>query len=160
MVYHEHMNIEATIRSYLPQVIHLSLATCRDNRPWVCEVHFASDDDLNLYFCSSPQRRHSQEIAANPHVAGNIVTQHHLGQKVRGVYFEGVAKELENVNEGDIGYKVYSERFETGPALLSDLKAPGGGRLYQITVSDYYLFDNYNGPSAKHQLPWGKGDSK
>jgi len=37
------MNIEQKIREYLPQVIHLSLATSSENKPWVGEVHFAYD---------------------------------------------------------------------------------------------------------------------
>ena len=32
--------IERIIREYLPQIIHMSLATVKDNKPWVCEVHF------------------------------------------------------------------------------------------------------------------------
>ncbi len=47
------MDVEKVIREYLPKVIHMSLATCVDNRPWVCEVHFVYDDDLNLYWRST-----------------------------------------------------------------------------------------------------------
>src|SRR3981081_2819718 len=92
-------NIEKVIREYLPQVVHLSLATCVGDRPWVCEVHFAYDGDLNLYFRSTLARRHSQEITKNPNVAGNIVTQHSIGQPVRAVYFEGVAELLQEVDK-------------------------------------------------------------
>lgn len=147
------MNIEAIIRSYLPQVIHMSLATCSDNKPWVCEVHYAYDDDLNLYFRSTPDRRHSREIAANPNVAGNIVTQHHLDQKVRGVYFEGMAEKLTNVDESSIAYTVVAARLGLGPEILKDSNTDSGHGFYRIKVSDYYLFDSYGpGPSAKHHL--------
>ena len=74
-------NIEQTIREYLPGIIHMSLATCVDNKPRVCEVHFVYDNDLNLYFRSLTSRRHSQEIAINPFVSGNIVKQHVLNEK-------------------------------------------------------------------------------
>jgi uncharacterized protein YhbP (UPF0306 family) len=150
------MNVEATIKKYLPQVIHMSLATCAGNKPWICEVHFAYDDGLNLYWCSTPQRRHSQEIAANPHVAGNMVTQHHLGQKVRGVYFEGVAKELEPIDANHPAYKLYCKRFGDRPDLIDDAVRPDGHHFYQVIVSDYYVFDGYDGPSNKYHLPWGK----
>ncbi len=149
------MNIEATIRKYLPQVIHLSLATSSHDRPWVCEVHFVYDDDLNLYFISIPARRHSQEIAANPHVAGNIVTQHHLGQPVRGIYFEGTAQLLPNVNVKHPAYLLYDQRFDNGAWLLEELQSKTGHRIYQITVSDFYLFDSYaSKPGQKFHLPW------
>ena len=73
------MNIEKIIREYIPEIIHMSLATSSHNTPWVCEVHYAFDDDLNLYFRSLSSRRHSQEIANNPKVAGNIIKQYKLG---------------------------------------------------------------------------------
>src|SRR5260370_2292460 len=84
-------NIEQVIRDYLPQIIHMSLGTSQNDKPWVCEVHFVYDDNLNLYFRSLISRRHSQDIAANPHVAGNIVKQHAVGEYPLGLYFEGTA---------------------------------------------------------------------
>lgn len=88
------MDVEQTIREYIEPLVHMSLATAQNNTPWVCEVHFACDDDLNIYFRSLPTRRHSLEIAENPHVAGNIVRQHALGDSAVGVYFEGTARQL------------------------------------------------------------------
>lgn len=150
-----HMDIEAAIRKYLPQMVHLSLATCVDNKPWVSELHFVYDDSLNLYFRSTKSRRHSQEIAINPFVAGNIVTQHHPGQKVRGVYFEGQAKRLDSVGELHPAYLGYCTRFGTGPAILDEARTEGGHIFYQISVSDFYLFDSYeSNPGQKHHLPW------
>ena len=148
------MDIEATIRGYLPRVIHMSLATSRGNRPWVCEVHFVYDDDLNIYFRSLTTRRHSQEITENPHVAGNIVTQHHLNQKVRGVYFEGVAREMAGGIELEKAYPLFAKRLGMDKEIVEEAKRPDGHHFYQIIVSDYYLFDSYNAPSGKHHLPW------
>ncbi|HUD10781.1 MAG TPA: pyridoxamine 5'-phosphate oxidase family protein [Candidatus Saccharimonadia bacterium] len=150
------MDVEKAIREYLQQVIHMSLATCRDNSPWVCEVHFVYDDELNLYFRSTPARRHSEEIADNPHVAGNIVTQHHAGQKVRGVYFEGRAAKLAAVDENHVAYIEYCKRLGTGPEILEEAASDTGHGFYQISVSDFYLFDSYiTNPSQKFHLPWG-----
>lgn len=151
------MDVEATIRQYLPQVVHMSLATSRDNKPWVCEVHFAYDNDLNLYFRSLISRRHSQEIADNPFVAGNIVTQHFLDQPgVRAVYFEGQASLLNPGQDQDRAYEAYKERLNRGPEILEDAKNPDGHQFYKIAVETYYLFDSYSSsPSQKYELKWG-----
>ncbi|HEY2004432.1 MAG TPA: pyridoxamine 5'-phosphate oxidase family protein [Candidatus Saccharimonadia bacterium] len=150
------METEAIIRQYIPQVIHMSLATCAGDRPWVCEVHFAFDEDLNLYFRSTPDRRHSREIAQNPNVAGNIVTQHHLNQRPRGIYFEGQAQQLTGVSTDSPAYKVISTRLGLGPKIVDDANAESGHQFYQIKVSDWYVFDALGpGPSAKHHLSWG-----
>jgi uncharacterized protein YhbP (UPF0306 family) len=140
-------DIEKTIREYLPGVIHMSLATSHDNKPWVCEVHFAYDDELNLYFMSKSTRRHSEEIAENPNVAGNIVRQHAVGEKPRGVYFEGKAEMLTNA---DTAKDIYFKRFNLD-------KAPPEHEFYKITVAKYYLFDSLeSSPSQKYELIWPK----
>jgi uncharacterized protein len=144
--------VEQTIRQYLTQVIHMSLATSADNKPWVSEVHFAYDGNLNLYWISETTRRHSIEIENNPNVSGNIVTQHHLNQKVRGVYFEGVAHKLEGVPPEHPAYQAYASRFANAPHLARTSEE-GGPRIYQVMVADWYLFDTYNtGPAKKYRL--------
>lgn len=149
------MNVEKVIREYLPGVIHMSLATSRDNKPWVCEVHYVFDDDLNLYFRSTVERRHSKEIADNPYVAGNIVEQHSVDQKPRGVYFEGKAELLADVDENHVAYKLYCERFDTDEEILEDAKSDGGHKFYKISVDKFYLFDSReSSPSQKYELDW------
>ena len=121
--------VQKVIRDYLSQVIHMSLATCVDGRPWVCEVHVAYDNDLNLYWVSSQDRRHSQEVRQNPQVAGNIITQHFLNQKVRGVYFEGQAEQLEGVDKTHPGYQAYAKRFSSRLEMLEAMLKADGPRL-------------------------------
>ena len=151
------VDVEQVIREYLPNVIHLSLATCKDGKPWVCEVHYAFDDKLNLYFRSLTSRRHSQEIAANPNVAGNIVKQHQAGVSPVGVYFEGTATMLSPGEEMDAAYEALNARFGAGPEILEEAKNPDGHQFYKVTVSGWYVFGNVDGEGAKkHQLPWQK----
>lgn len=150
-------DIEKTIREYLPEVIHMSLATCIHNKPWVCEVHYVYDNNLNLYFRSLKSRRHSQEIAINPYVAGNIIKQHAIGEKPQGVYFEGKCILLENVQEDDIAYKLYCERFNTNNSILEEAAKPDGHQFYKIEVNTFYIFDSKeSSPSQKYQINWPK----
>ena len=151
--------IEATIREYIPQIIHLSLATVKDNKPWVCEVHFSYDDGLNLYFVSSQETRHAQELIANPHVAGNIVTQHHKNQKVRCVDFEGMASMLEGSEAEATAYKAYVERYGASEGLLNEIRKDGNTRFFKIAVATFYLFDSYGDERGKHTLPWNGGNA-
>lgn len=150
--------IEAIIREYIPQIIHMSLATTKDGRPWVCEVHFAYDDELNLYFGSSSNTRHAQELIANSHVAGNIVTQHHKNQKVRCVDFEGTAEMLD-AEHAEEAFKAYTDRFGPAKNLLDEIRKDGHMRFFKITVDSFYLFDSYGDERGKHTLPWRENDS-
>src|SRR5476649_580094 len=128
------MDVERVVREYIEQVIHLSLGTSKDNKPWVSEVHFAYDEDLNLYYRSLPSRRHSQEIAENPNVAGNIVKQHSLEDGVLGVYFEGTAKQLKPGSELDKAFICIKARLKAGDEVVEEAKRPDGHRVYKIRV--------------------------
>lgn len=140
------------IRDYLPDIFHLSLATSANNKPWICELHFVYDDNLNLYFLSKPNRRHSKEIAANPNVAGNIVKQHNATQVPRGVYFEGKAMMLADVNKDSLAYNLYVQRFSIGPEMLSEIiDQPEGHKLYKIAPELFVLFDPVNFPDNPRQ---------
>lgn len=145
---------ETTIREYVSNVFHMSLATSADNRPWICEVHFVFDDDLNLYWLSKESRRHSQEIARNPHVAGNIVEQHDLSVKPRGVSFEGTAEIVPVDSVQHPVYQLFVDRIGLGPQILADATDTDGHRFYKVTVSDWYLFDaRESKPGQKYHLP-------
>jgi len=146
--------VEKTIRDYIPQIIHMSIATVKDNAPWVCEVHFSYDNDLNLYFASSAGSRHAQEIAANSRVAGNIVVQHHKDQKVRCVDFEGTARPLTAEEAEASAYPAYVSRYGESEGLLNEIRKDGDARFFKIDVENYYLFDSYDGGRTKHKLPW------
>jgi uncharacterized protein YhbP (UPF0306 family) len=147
--------VETMIREYIPGTVHMSLGTSRDNKPWVCEVHFAYDDDLNIYFVSSKDTRHALEITDNSRVAGNIVTQHANGDKVRGIYFEGTAEVLENVTADSVGVQSYVDRLGAN-WLLEAIKKDGGPGLFKISVENFYVFDDREAQRGKFQLKWGK----
>lgn len=149
------MNVEQAIRDYIQGVIHMSLATASGGRPWICEVHFAYDEDLNLYFCSTAERRHSAEIAANPRVSGNIVEQHAQGDKPRCVSFEGTAEQLSDVGGDHPAHLAYFGRF--GRDVRGEAKEEGGNRFFKIAVDTFYVFDaRESKPATKYELPWSR----
>lgn len=151
-------DIEKIIREYLPQVVHMSLATVKDDQPWVCEVHFAYDDDLNLYFRSLASRRHSEEIAANSKVAGNIVKQHQLGEPVLGVYFEGTAERLLAGEAQNEAFASLKERLNVSDDVIAEAAREDGHQFYKVSVKNWYVFGRLEGDRGqKYQLAWNGG---
>jgi len=150
------MDVEATVREYIDKTVHMSLGTSRDNKPWVSEVHFAYDEDLNLYFCSMKDSRHCLEIEANPCVAGNIVKQHDLTESPHGIYFEGTAALMDSPSERDI--ERYCSQLKRDAAELAAKLKEGGRGMYKITVNNWYTFGKFGGnENAKNQLVWNAG---
>jgi uncharacterized protein YhbP (UPF0306 family) len=48
----------------------LSIASVDENaKPWIANVYFSSDKNLNLFFVSSENTKHSKNIARNPEVS-------------------------------------------------------------------------------------------
>lgn len=151
------IDVEQVVREYIDKTVHMSLGTSRDNKPWVCEVHFAFDEELNLYFRSKPTRRHSLEIKDNPNVAGNIIKQHNLDESVVGVYFEGTAEMLSDITENSTAYKVLSARLRTKPEALVEAQKDDGHKFYKISVTNWCVFGRFGGDSGqKHQLAWNQ----
>lgn len=150
--------IEKAVRELITASPHMSLATVSNNKPWVCEVHFVSDSDLNLYFVSKVNTRHCKEIAENPNVAGNIVKQHALTEAPSGIYFEGVSKQI-NPTQDDI--KRYVTALDRDiDQLTAQLKEPEGRRMYKIEVSNWAVFGNIDDSGhAKHELTEGHSES-
>ncbi len=152
------MDTEQIIREYIGKSVHMSLATVSGDQPWVCEVHCAYDDDLNLYFRSSPRRRHSQEIAANPKVAGNIVGQHALGEDPHGIYYEGTAEILTTNEQRQAALPFFIKCLGKSDGILEEAQDPNNTQFYKITVKNWYAFGKFgDAENSKRQLVWNGG---
>jgi len=152
------LDIEKIIREYIDKSFHISLATVSNDKPWVCEVHFTYDEDLNLYFRSYSSTRHGQEIAANPAVAGNIVKQHPLGEYPHAIYFEGSAELIDDAAERKRVFPYFQKRLDSGDEILEDAANPDGHRFYKITVENWYAFGKFGEDKGqKRKLEWNGG---
>src|SRR3989344_3875554 len=66
------MDIKARILEGLSKGHLMSLATLDDGGLWVADVIYIYDDNLNIYWMSYPNVRHSKAIEKNGQVAGSI----------------------------------------------------------------------------------------
>ena len=143
------MDLKKLIKEYLIETRVMQLATAVNNQPWVCNVHFYSDDDLHLYWMSTPARRHSQEIVENKKIAMTIKVHEDLPDEkyVIGLSAEGVAEILNDDELKIIGPK-YVEKLEKDANLIDDiLSGTNPHTFYRFRVSKYVLFDTINFPS-------------
>lgn len=150
-------NLEQIVREHITKSLHMSFATAKDNKPWVCELHFTFDDALNLYFRSLPTRRHSVELAENPYVSGNIVKQHEADEYPHAIYFEGTARRCDDESEYPAIYELFKRRLGSAESVIEEAKTADGHQFYKVTISDWYAFGKFGGESGqKYHLPWHK----
>ena len=139
------MKLRRLIKEYLKEIKLMQLATAIDNQPWVCNVWFAADEDLNIYWFSSTRRRHSHEVMKNRKVSSAIVLPQTPEDPPRGLQLQGIAEMLTKKTDIDKAISVYKDRIfniETIKELMQDEENPH--KFYRIKPTQFVLFDAVN----------------
>lgn len=147
------MDLSGTIKEHLKTPRVMQLATSFDNQPWACNLHFYADDHLNIYWISTPGRRHSQEIAINPNVAASIMIHEDAPGEyyVMGISIEGTASLIDNEEVKRVG-PLYAEKLKKPDGLIEDiLSGKNPHRFYKLTPKKIVLFDTKNLPNEPRQ---------
>ena len=143
--------LKKLIEEYLSEAKLMQIATSRNGQPWACSVYFAYDNKFNLYWISTPKRRHSKEIIDNEKVAGTIVLPHTPGQDVRGISFEGTAKEVKG-KAALPALLLYAKRFGMSLIRVNKIVANKDAHVcYCIKPNLIVLFDEVNFPKDPRQ---------
>ena len=109
--------------------------------PWVSPVWFASEDYRNFHWLSSPDAKHSRNLAGRPEVAIAIFDSSVPVGGAQAVYMKGVARELTGA-ELEQGLEVFDRvsRQDIGRAFgLDDVQGSALFRLYRATVSEHWV---------------------
>lgn len=144
--------IKEIIRAYLKEAKMMQLATVHRGKPWVCNVWFAADKELNIYWFSSITRRHSQEVMNNPHVATAICLPLTPADPARGIQLEGTAEVLTKPTDIAIAMKHYVGRvfnLKQVKQFMNNLDRPH--KFYRIKPTKFVLFDVENFPDDSRQ---------
>ncbi|MGH7203754.1 MAG: pyridoxamine 5'-phosphate oxidase family protein [Candidatus Levyibacteriota bacterium] len=131
----------------------MQLATTSDNKPWVCNVHFYADENFNIYWISTPTRRHSLDIEKNPHVAITIKVHEDKPdeQYVIGLSAEGTAERIVDQEVKNV-INHYQEKLGKDKKLMSDiLTGKNPHRFYRLKPTSFVLFDSKNFPENPRQ---------
>jgi nitroimidazol reductase NimA-like FMN-containing flavoprotein (pyridoxamine 5'-phosphate oxidase superfamily) len=121
---------------------YMALGTADEHgHPWVTPVWFASDDYTHFHWVSSPEARHSRNLAVRPTLAITIFDSTVPVGAAQAVYMSGRAEELTGA-ELERGLEVFDRLSEAGVGRawgLDDVQPPSLLRLYRATISEYYV---------------------
>jgi uncharacterized protein YhbP (UPF0306 family) len=121
---------------------YMALGTADEaGHPWISPVWFASEDYRNFYWVSSPDAKHSRNLASHPAVAIAIFDSSVPVGGAQAVYMKGVAKELTGAELGE-GLEVFDRvsSKDVGRAFgLDDVQGSALFRLYRATVSEHWV---------------------
>ena len=141
------MDLTALARSVIDASLYLTLATADDaGRPWATPVYFAHEGYTEFLWVSSPQARHSLNIAARPELAVAIFDSTQPIGTGQGVYLTAHAEE---VADPERGMAVFSRRsLSHGGSRWGAERVQGAAhlRLYRAVASQHFVLD----PDSTH----------
>jgi uncharacterized protein len=149
--------LKQQILDYLKAHNTMTLATCAGDSPWAATVFYASDD-LQLYFFSSPDARHSLNLSANARVAVTIQEDYKDWRVIKGIQLEGKAMLVDGVIEKAKAMAVYARKYADVITLFTD---PASGifhkaflkvKFYRVVPEKVFFIDNEQGFGQRQEL--------
>lgn len=129
---------EKLIKEVLDSGYLMSLATVDDGGVWVADVIYIHDDNLNIYWISDPDVRHSQAILNNNKVAGTITAIEKEDNEL-GIQFEGIAEKIDG-SRFDLATRYYLKRNKPTPKESDDILK--GDSWYILKPKSIELINN------------------
>jgi Pyridoxamine 5'-phosphate oxidase len=110
--------------------------------PWASPVWFATADFREYFWASSPEARHSRNLAARPELAISIFDSGQKPGTGQGAYIAAIGAPVPE-SELDRGLEVYAAQDESLPAWTrADVLPPAKHRLYRATASELFILDS------------------
>lgn len=139
-----HILTKKIILDFLAQHKLMYVAT-QGEHPWIAPVFYTYDDELNLYFLSSPETLHSKQIAKNKEVAVAIAnSQQQLTEDKKGIQMYGHVKQISDMHKMKHSLDLWKKSLGyigTEISYENMLNKVIKGRMFQITPKKIKFFN-------------------
>ena len=148
---------ESALRRHAESVVsecrYLVLATSTlSGTPWATPVYFATTPRWTFWWVSSPDSRHSRNIAVNPHVALTVFDSSVEVGEASAVYADARAEECAPREAAEIGtYSARSQAHGAAPWTADMVTGEAEFRLYRARASAVWLL-RPRGPDLRVQV--------
>ncbi|MDP2672144.1 MAG: pyridoxamine 5'-phosphate oxidase family protein [Candidatus Daviesbacteria bacterium] len=142
------MDIKTKILEILSHGHLMSLATQDEGGLWVADLVYVYDEDLNIYWMSDPDVRHSKALIENSQVAGTITISNKSRELNLGIQFSGKAKKIDGARY-DLTIKHLTKRGYPEPQESDDVLQGDSWYIVRPTKIDlideeHYGYDKKN----------------
>ncbi len=142
-------------KAIINSTLYMVLGTAdKSGQPWVSPVYFTASKYKEFYWISSPETRHSRNIAKHPQISIVIFNSQVPVGKAKAVYMSAKAEELTG-SDLERGLVIYNGRFPD-PAKqgvqdirLEEVRPPGFYRLYCAVALEHWVLDPYASPDRR-----------
>jgi hypothetical protein len=115
---HRKQDLASVARDIIDSNAYMTLATADENGlPWASPVWYAAEGYAHFYWVSSPEARHSRNVAARPEVSIVIFDSQAPVGTGQGVYVSAIAEELSGPGHRRLLSQIsgtWSGRVDTG----------------------------------------------
>jgi nitroimidazol reductase NimA-like FMN-containing flavoprotein (pyridoxamine 5'-phosphate oxidase superfamily) len=150
----DQQDLGAIARAIIDANLYMVLGTADETgRPWVSPVYYAAAGYRAFYWVSSPEARHSRNLATRPQASIVVFDSRAPINTGQGVYMSAVAEELTGADLAR-GLDVFSRGVQARGAdgwKPEDVRPPALYRLYRATVSEHWVLDPAGHPD--HRTP-------
>ncbi|MDO8569255.1 MAG: pyridoxamine 5'-phosphate oxidase family protein [bacterium] len=136
------MDIKAKILEVLDRGYLMSLATQDEGGLWVADVIYIYNEDLNIYWISDPDVRHSKALIENGRVAGTITISNKSKESNLGIQFSGKAEKIDGARY-DLAIKHLTKRGYPEPKEIDDVLQGDSWYVLRPTKIDLVDEENY-----------------
>ena len=148
----DQQNLGNLARTIIDSNMYMVLGTADESgNPWATPVHFASAGYREFFWVSSPEVRHSQNIAVRPQISIVIFDSQVPIGTGQGVYMSAMAEELAGVDL-QRGIEIFSRSSLAHGGhewTLQDVGESTLYRLYRATASDHWVRDPVGRPDHR-----------
>lgn len=130
------------------------LATYGDH-PWIANVFYSFDKDLNIYFISTPTTIHGRQMEKNKKVAAAIVdTDQKPSDLKKGLQIYGYVEKVSGINKVRYALRLWKDFLNVQRPDISFENMKKGlykGKMYKLIPKKIKLFDQ-----EKFKVPDGE----
>ena len=148
----DQQNLGNLVRTIIDSNMYMVLGTADESgQPWVTPVYYASSEYKEFYWVSSPEVRHSWNIAVRPQISIVIFDSQVPIGTGQGVYMAAIADQPTGVDL-QRGIEIFSRSSLAHGGhewTLQDVGESTLYRLYRATVSEHWVRDPVGRPDHR-----------
>ena len=153
------MRPDEIVRGIVDAGLYMVLATAdADGRPWSSPVYFAHVDCREFVWVSSPDVRHSRNIAVRPEVGIAVFYSSAPIGAGHGAYMSAVAEAVQETDAAERALEVFSRRsLRHGGRVwtLDDVRGDSGIRLYRAVADEHSVLAKDGTPDHRITVELG-----
>lgn len=149
------MTLKEQIYKYLQTQRLMTIATYGEE-PWIANVYYLVDEDLNLYFMSKNFRQHCQDIKENPNVACAIAdSSQPIYKPQKGIQLNGKTKVVNTFEKIKWAAKLWNKLIAQGKGEKIDPKKfveAAVSSIYKVAPTKIKFFNTELWPKEQFQV--------